>query len=332
MKKNNQKQSFREAKAKVKMRTKSSSPYVIGVDGGGTKTVAALANLKGQILAKHQADSSHPRNIGIKKAIENLAQAIEKVLVKIKGDKKILSTFLGLPAMEEEFKFKKDIIKRELLKRKKISPIFKGKLIIGSDQLIGFRSGTNEKDGIVLISGSGCVCHGWRGKKEAKVCGWGYLSEMGSGFWIGQRALQAIWKDLDERGPKTLVTKLVFQKLKIKNKEDLIRKIYSRNPSEAILPLSVLVDKASRNGDKIAKNILVEAGKELVLSTNTVIKKLNFQDQKFPVVLIGSVFKSKVVLDTVKEEIKKLAPKAQFIRPKQEPVIGAVKLAIEQLK
>lgn len=303
--------------------------YVIGVDGGGAKTVAALADLNGEILKIAKIGSSHPRNIGIKKAMDNLTLAIKKVLPK---GKKILSTFLGLPAMEEEYKFKRGVIKKELLKHKEISPIFKGKVIIDSDQLVGFRSGTNCRDGVVLIAGSGCVAHGWRGQKETKVCGWGYLSEMGSAFWVGQRALQETFKDLDGRGSKTLITKFVFQKLKVKTKENLIEKIYSENPTKIIPSLAILVDNASKKGDIIAKRILVEAGKELALSANTVIRKLNFQKIKFPLVLIGSMFNSKIILNTVKKEVKKIAPNAVFIRPKVEPVIGAVKLAIEQSK
>jgi len=308
---------------------KENQEFVIGVDGGGTKTIAALSNLEGKILKLVKTGSSHPRNLGFKKAVENLAQTIEKILPK---NKRILSTFLGLPATEEEFKFKKEKIKRELLKYKKISPIFKRKLTIESDQLVGFRSGTNEKEGVVLIAGSGCVAHGWRCGKEAKACGWGYLSEMGSAFFIGQKALQNLFKDLDGRGPKTLITKFVFQKLKVKTKENLIEKIYFENPAKIIPSFAILVDRASKKGDIIAKRILVEAGEELALSANTVIRKLNFQKIKFPLVLIGSLFNSRIILNTAKKEVKKIAPQSVFIRPKAEPVIGAVKLAIEELK
>jgi len=308
---------------------KENQKFVIGVDSGGTKTVAALANLEGRILKLIRTSSSHPRNLGFEKAIENLARALKKILPK---NKIILSTFLGLPATEEEFKFKKEKIKREFLKHKKISSIFGGKLTIGSDQLVGFRSGTDKKEGVVLIAGSGCVAHGWRRGKEAKVDGWGYLSEMGSAFFVGQKALQNLFKDLDGRGPKTLITKFVFRKLRVKTKENLIGKIYSENPAKIIPPLAVLVDDASKKVDIVAKGILTEAGRELALSTNAVIKKLNFQEFKFPIVLIGSMFNSEIILNTVKKEVKKIAPKAVFVRPKVEPVIGAVKLAIEKLK
>lgn len=317
-----------------KSNLKSSRGYVIGVDGGGAKTVAALADLEGKILKLVKTGSSHPRNIGFKKAIENLAQTIEKTLPS-KRNKRILSTFLGLPAMEEEFKFKKGKIKRELLKHKEISQIFKGKVILDSDQLAGFRAGTNKKDGLVLIAGSGCAVHGWREKREAKIDGWGYLTEQGSAFWVGQRGLREVFNDLDGRGVRTLITKLVFQKLKVRNKENLVEKIYSKKPMEIISPLSILVDKAAKKGDLLAKKILIEAGKELALSANTVIKKLTppFAKQRagFPVVLIGGMFKSKIFLNTVKKEVKKLAPKVKFIQPKDEPAIGAVKLALEKL-
>lgn len=303
--------------------------YVIGVDGGGSKTVAALANLDGKILAVSKIGSASPRNIGLKDAMANVAKAAERVL---KNNKKIACVFLGLPCLEEEFKNKKEKIRKELLKHKKISPIFKGKIIIGSDQLACFKSGTDKEEGIVLIAGSGSVVHGWSGGKEAKVSGWGYLTEKGSAFWVGQQGLEALFKDLDNRGAKTLITKLIFKKLKIKDKESLIEKVYSKNQIENILSFSVSVDEAAKKKDKVAQDILIEAAKELALSAKTVIKKLNFRKKKFPIVLIGGMFKSKIVLKQVQKEIRRFAPNVEFILPKRKPVIGAVKLAIEQVK
>jgi len=303
--------------------------YVVGVDGGGTKTVAALADLRGKILRKSRTGSANPRNVGLSVAVANVARAIKEILPK---NKKILVTFLGLPTLEEEFKDKKAKIKRELLKYSEISSIFKGKVIIDSDQISGFRAGIEEKDGIFLNAGSGSVAHGWRGRKEAKVCGWGYLSEMGSAFWVGQEGLRAVWQNLDGRGPKTLITNLIFRNLKVKNKEDLIKKIYSKNPIEAVAPISILVNEAGKKNDKIAKDILIKAGQELALTAKTAIKKLSFQKTEFPVVLTGSMFNSKIISETVKKEIKKFAPQAKFILPKAEPVVGAVKMAMRNLK
>jgi len=303
--------------------------YVIGVDGGGTKTMAALAGLNGKILARAKTGPSNPRNLGLKTAIDNAALAIKKVLGK---KKKISATFLGLPAMEEEFKFKKNTVKKELLKHKEISPIFKGKTTIGSDQVIAFKSVTNKKDGVLLIVGTGCVAHGWRKGKESHASGWGYLADEGSGFWTGQKGFQAVLKELDDRGEKTLMTRLIFKKLRLKNKEDFLRKVYSKDFIRQVSLLSGIINKAAEKRDKVAKNIISEAGKELALTVKIVIKKLNFQKEKFPLVLIGRMFRSKIVLNALRKEVKKFAPKVKFIRPRVEPVIGAVKLAIEAIK
>jgi len=303
--------------------------YVIGVDGGGTKTISALANLEGKILAFGKSGSSNIRKVGLKIAVENIAKAIEKVLRKTEKSG-ILSTFIGLAAIQEEPRLKEKV-KKALFKYKEISPIFKGKLEIDSDQIVAFMAGSNERNGVLLIAGTGCVAHGWRKGKEEKSSGWDWLADEGSAFWVGQKAFQVVFKDLDGRGQKTKIKEIAFRRFKIKNEEELMAKVYSKNPIEIIPYFSIFCDLASKRGDKIAKNIMREAGKELSLSAKTVIKKLGFQKVKFPLALVGSIFQSKIVLRTVEREVKKFAPKTEFIQAKNEAVVGAVKLAIEHL-
>jgi len=306
--------------------------YVIGVDGGGTKTVAALSDLNLKILKIAKTGPSNLRNVErIEEAVLNISKAILKVIKGIK-EKNILSIFIALAAVEEEFKSEKEKIKREIFKNPKISKALRGDIEIVSDQIAAFRAGTDEKDGLVLIAGTGSVCHGRRGKKEVKTGGWGWANDEGSGFWAGQKGYQAIFKDLDGRGPKTKITKLVFKEWKLKNKEDLMKKIYGKDSIRNISLISKTVDKASQMGDKVARKILEEAGEELSILAISVIKRLNFHNKKFPLVLIGAMFKSKIILNKLKKEIKKLAPRTEFIFPKEEPVIGAIKLAIENLK
>lgn len=303
--------------------------YVIGVDGGGTKTVAALADLNGKILKIAKTNSSHLRNLGIEKAVENLAEAIYQVLKGAKG-KKILSTFIGLPAVAEEFKFRKKEIEKELKRCRNVSKIFGGKVEIDSDQRVAFWAGTRE-DGVMLNVGTGCVAHGWCRDKEVHVSGWGWLADEGGAFFIGQKVFQAVLKDLDGRGPKTLLTKLIFKKLKIKKEQDFLNIVY-QSLFEVVPSLSVFCDRASRREDRTAKKIMVEAAKEATSAARAVIGNLNFQKKKIPLVLVGRVLKSDIFLKKVKKEIKKIAPQVKFIILKKEPVVGAVKLAIEGLK
>ena len=83
--------------------------YVIGVDGGGTKTVIALADLGGKVLKKAITGPSSPRNVGADETVENISKGIKRVM----GKKNIVSVFAGLPAIEEEYKNKaKDIAEK----------------------------------------------------------------------------------------------------------------------------------------------------------------------------------------------------------------------------
>lgn len=307
------------------------SKYVIGVDGGGTKTTAALADLQGNILKTGKSGSASLRNIGIKSAMKNIGLAIEQVL-KNQRNIKISSTVIGSPSLNIKSIFKDEDIKKELLKNKKILSISKSKIILKGDQIVSYRSGTDEKDGVLLIAGTGCVACGWKDGKSSRVSGWGWLADEGSAFWVGQETFKILLRGFDGRGQKTILAKNIFQKLRIKTAADFINLVYSKNPTEIIPLFSIFCDEAAKGGDKAAQNILIRGGKELSLAACGVIKQLNFQKEKFPVVLIGGMFKSKIILDIVKRGTKQIAPKAEIILPGKDPVIGAVKLAIESIK
>lgn len=316
----------------MKNKKENKTGYIIGIDGGGTKTLAVLADLKGRVLKEAKTGPSNFIKDGIKETVLNITKAIEEILKKDKKGK-ILSTFIALSAIQENREMRK-VIMKNLLLQPKISRIFQGKVIIDSDQIAAFCSGTDKKNGIILISGTGSAAHGWQDGKEVHVSGWGWLSDEGSGFWVGQKAYQAVLKDLDGRGEKTLMTDLFLQKFNVKSAGSLKKKIYFQNDPMKITPyLASFVMQAAQKKDKIAKEILIEAGKELALTGKTAIKKLALSHEaRFSLVLTGGMFKSKTILNVVKKEIKKKFPKIQFIQPKQKPIIGAVKLALEQLK
>ena len=319
---------------------KENNQYVIGVDGGGTAISIAIANLNGKVLfINKEKGSSNIRNIGIEKSAENITKGIIKTLKlfsrkqsKFKKEN-ILSFFIGIPSYAEGSEERKKEIKEEIIRNivKNIPEAANSKIEVESDQIVAFRAGTNQRDGIVLISGTGCVSRGWKKDKEAKSSGWGYLTDEGSGFWVGQKVLQAVLKDLDGRGLKTFLTKTVLEKAGANSCEGLTEKIYRGNIIELISSFSILCDKESQR-DKVAKSILKNAGEEAGLALITVINKLHFQNREFPIVLSGGMFKSKIFLETVKKIIKEEASLAKIILLKDKPVSGAVNLAIEQIK
>jgi len=294
--------------------------FVIGIDGGGTKTVGVLANLKGKILREIKIGSTNPNKIGFKRAIFNLRDLISK----ISKSKKIKIAYLGLAGGLERDKKKREKIKKELQR------FFEFPIFVDGDQKIAFRAGTDEKNGVVVIAGTGAIAMGWKGKKEAISGGWDWLiGDQGSGFWVGKRVLEEIGKSLDGRRKDFKLKRFILKKLKIKKDEQIYERFYHQDFVEKVASLSKLVDQLSKKGDKFSQRILIEAAKEISKMAISVIRKLNFKNEKFPVVFAGGMFKSEIFRKRVEREIKKVAKKAKFVLLKKKPVIGAVKLALD---
>ncbi len=298
--------------------------FVIGVDGGGTRTRAVLADLNGKAIKEAEAGPSSPRNLGSREASRNIYEAVSKIMPEEKNVGKII---IGLAAVSEQPDLKKEVL--HFLRENGLSEFLLNRTRVISDQLVAFRAGTNSKEGVVLIAGTGAVARGWRGEKEVKVNGWGYLADEGSAYWVGRLALEAIFKDIDGRGKDTKITEVAFDEIGVKSRKILLDEIYNSPPTLFVPRFSVFCDEAASRGDETAVFILQRAGEELALSALTVIRELNFEEEKFPLVLVGGMFKSRIVLQKTKEMIEKNVSRVEFLEPKEEVVKGALRIALE---
>ena len=289
---------------------------VLGIDGGGTTTNLALADLDGKIVKRAKVGPSSLRNESSERAIANVLEGVTKIIPR---GREPVSTFIGFPALQEEYFSQKEEI--EALLNEKV----KGCLSIGSDQLVAFRSGTDSNTGVVIIAGTGGVVRAFKEGKSAKASGWGYFADEGSGFWAGLRAYRKITKELDGRGRKTMITEMVFDRWNLESGNDLNRKIYE-DPIKWIPKLSIMVDLAQREGDSVATEILRGAAEEIFNGVRVVSEKMNLED--FPLILVGGMFKSGFLEKEIAQKAKKEDRKINIIKPEREPVFGAVKLAI----
>ena len=81
-------------------------------------------------------------------------------------------------------------------------------MIVRNDAFNALYSGTLGEPGIVQIAGTGAVTLGINENGEvARSGGWGYLfDDEGSGFYLGNEALKAVFRSFDNRGKKTSLT------------------------------------------------------------------------------------------------------------------------------
>lgn len=301
--------------------SKKTNNIIVGVDGGGTKTEAVVSDFDLNILGRALSGPSNLRNVDTSTAVENISDSVSMALKSVSGIPKYI--VIGLPAIKEEYSLGVANFKKELFKRGVFKKVSRNNVYIVSDQEIAFCAGTDERDGILVIAGTGAVVRGWKSKKDIKVSGWGYFSDEGSAFWVGIRAYQAITKAFDGRGKKTEITRNAKKIFKFKNAVELNRIVYS-DFKNVIPALSIAVDNSAKIGDSVAKAILKEGAEELALGVNLIADKLKFK-KEFPVVMIGGMFNSVFFKNVFQKSVRN--KNARFVSPSVTPAIGALKIA-----
>ncbi len=296
--------------------------YIIGIDGGGTKTVGMLTTDKGEEVAKTQSGPSNYHVVGLKQTKSVLVKIIRKLTENVDETELDSIRFcLGMAGLGREDDRK---IIGQLCDEIGIGK----KRILTHDAHIALVGGTAQQQGVIAISGTGSIVYGIdQFGQEARAGGWGYLlGDEGSGYEIGILGLQAVARSTDKREPPTELTGMILNKLALNKPTDIIQWIHSASRDE-IAELSKVVFKAVEIGDKKAETIIDSAAEELILAIDTVVRMLNFSDT-FEILLSGgNLIHQPILADKLSKWIEKNIIGATATLPKHEPVYGAVLLA-----
>jgi N-acetylglucosamine kinase-like BadF-type ATPase len=211
---------------------------------------------------------------------------------------------------------------------------YRSHTLIVNDALIALVAGAGPSPGLVVISGTGSIAFGvsHRGL-AARAGGWGpTLGDEGSGYWIGRRALEAVTRDADGRGPRTQLTQLVLDHFQLPRPQSLVAEIYHQPQGRrAIAALAPLVDGARADGDLVAGEIMIEAADELAKAAESVIARLEMRGEQFPILLAGGILKRSAWLAAeVARRMAEVAPRSAVLPLTNEPALGAVRLALAE--
>lgn len=302
----------------------------LGVDGGGTKTHVALMNAAQEIISEGFAGASNPLRVGIENAVANIIKAIDQACDA--GDQSrsdIVAATLGLAGVRRA-----DIRQAVVTSfRKKLSV---KKVQVVTDGEIALYGTTLGRFGLVVIAGTGSVCIGQdENGKLATAGGWGPLAgDEGGGAGIAKRALQAIARALDGRGRPTLLSQAGLDYFRTSTPENMLIAIYAPQVDNArIAGFARFVVEAAKEGDEIALEILREAGFELGVAAQAVIKQLKLERKKVPIGCVGSIFKAGEMLTApLLETVHQVAPKAFLAEPKLIPAHAAALMAFESYR
>ncbi|MGR9048744.1 N-acetylglucosamine kinase [Halobacillus faecis] len=311
--------------------------YVIGIDGGGTKTTCLFLEADHCTYPEQpkviQGPGTNPHQIGFEEAGHRLTALIEKGLQTFHVDSaQIIGIGFGLAGIgrpEDEAKMR--TIVQDIFWNLSFSENLN--TFVGSDSLAALKGALSLKDesGILVISGTGSNAMGVdREGKIHKCGGWGHLiGDEGSGYYLSLKALSVIAKAADGRGEETLITPLILKKLNLQKPEDLVRHIYGRSyEKHEIAKLATCVIEASEQKDAVAVEILKEAADQLVLHVESIARRGFERDAA--ITAAGSIFKHSKILK--QHFIQQIETKGLGVykEPYAPPEFGAVLLAIPE--
>src|SRR6476620_3265455 len=246
---------------------------VIGIDGGGSKTHAMVADEHGKLIAETFGPGSavkpghaeHSANV-ISEVVRDALASCEMTHVTPRA---LCVGVAGAGRETERRELWQALVSRDLA----------SELVIHSDFSIALDDAFGDGPGVLVISGTGSVAFG-RGPTgaTARCGGWGPVcGDEGSGAWIGRRALSVVTAAADGREPETALTGAILTAAEVDETIDLIGWAADATPAQ-FATLAPVVVAVAESGDLRANAVLTLAVEELVLHARALARKL-FTDE-----------------------------------------------------
>lgn len=260
--------------------------YLMGIDGGATKTVAAVLDLRAEVLHLAHGGPSNEDAIGVQAAVHALLEVADRALARAGiAEDELARAVVAVAGTDTA------AISRHLEAARNED------WIVVNDVVAAWATATNANPGVAAISGTGSNVFGvglqgqpWR------VGGWGHLlGDEGSGYWLGVHALRAALRDRDGSGPHTALSDAAIDFFAVDSVEAVATLVYAKPLTKGeIAAFATHTARVAEQGDAVARELYTRAARELGGQIATVIRQtgLDGAAEQFPVGLIGSAFKA----------------------------------------
>lgn len=300
--------------------------FVIGVDGGTTKTIALVADDRGRILGAARGGGSNWSGPDAEIPMAVVIATVQESLrcASLQADAVDLAVF-GLAGADwpEDYERRHVILERAGLARR---------VSVKNDSFVSLRAGTSQPYGVVVAAGTGVNAAAIA--PDGREWAFGYYVDGGGGGYLGGEAMRAVLRADDGRGQPTILTTAVLNQLGYPTAEAMLRARVAKEIGwEQISALCPLVFAAAEAGDEVARAVLIKEGEILAEYAAALIRRFEMQELEFDVVLNGGVFKGQgsLLIQTVAQAIQRVAPRVHIVRARYEPAVGGLLLAYDAL-
>jgi N-acetylglucosamine kinase-like BadF-type ATPase len=305
--------------------------YVIGIDGGGTKTHALIVGQDGTVLAECSGGPTQIQSFGVKLVASSLFGLIRECCKKIECKPDNLQSVVMGIAGAGRASDRTDLT--DTLHSLGVRKKFQLKnIVIETDARIALEAAFAGEPGIVVIAGTGSIAlYRTEDGKLLRVGGWGkIIGDEGSGYGIARDAINAVMRQFDGRNEKTELTKKAFTHFDVSSHDELIVKVYHGQVD--IASFTPKVFEAVIERDRVANTILFKNATELVELARVLTMQVR-PKKKLPVALMGGLLESdNPYAKMVKEKIISSLPNILVQKPKFSPAFGAAIIGLKAFR
>ncbi|MCU5471469.1 BadF/BadG/BcrA/BcrD ATPase family protein [Bacillus paranthracis] len=285
--------------------------YMIGIDGGGTKTEAIAFDKDGNELVRATSGFGNIL-IDFEEALVHIMEAIDHCQISVVKEH-CVCICLGLAGISGAN------INELTLRLKKKYGI---QIEVFNDAMIAHAAALEGMDGILTIGGTGAICLGRKGEVHEYSGGWGHiLGDEGSGYWIALQGLKRMANQFDQGVTLCPLSLRIQDEFQLLTSSHIKRLVYSSSKGK-VAAIAPLVIREARNGNDAAHEIMMQAGKELARITIDVYNKMQF-DLSASIAVSGSILRFvPEIYDEFKKCCEKSIGKVTFISQSQSAVKG----------
>ncbi|MCR9197710.1 MAG: hypothetical protein NXI04_03605 [Planctomycetaceae bacterium] len=250
--------------------------YVIGIDAGGTSTVAWLASAAAPWpfvpLATAVAGPGNLRSAGFTVATTSIRKALDAVRTGVSGQVRAVCLCAAGAGREAD-----RVRLHEWIQSLSVA----SDAIVRTDVEAVLAAASADQTGVAVIAGTGSLA--WGRNSAGETCrtgGWGHvLGDEGSAYQIARSALQQATQMADGRRPETRLLSELLNTLQLQTASQLVSVIPagSQSPSE-IARLAAVVFDCAAQGDHVAQSVISTAAGHLATMVTTVTERLALAD------------------------------------------------------
>lgn len=296
--------------------------YLIGIDGGGTKTAFLCYDEANRLVGRETLPSCHVLQVEAADAVSILKTGITRLITKIPERDAQIYICAGLAG------YGKNIVLRKRIEEICSMSFAPYSYLIKSDADIALAGALGGQDGILVIAGTGSIALAKNQGQIARCGGWGCLfGDEASAYAMGIQLLKAYTKQCDGRMPETALKNFVKEKCGLSDDYDMITYVAEAlgNRRDGIAKLAMLVYALAEQKEPCALEIYKNAAQEIASMICTLAKGFS---GRVKASYAGGVWNAKALLiDTVKAC---LSENVDLQAPEFDPEYGACILARKQ--